>query len=210
MSDAVPPRTGRVFGYARVSTRNQNFDRQIAALGEVDMLIEEKMSAKNVADRDELSALMRFVKAGDTIRVKSADRLARSSSDLLAIADNLKARGVGVEFVDNPALNTNTPQGYFMLTVLAAVAQLEREIILECQAEGIALAKKKGKYAKAPRLTRQLVLDARRRVAEGVPKAQVARDLQVSRPTLYAALSGTGVYADGGHKNEDAGEPPLW
>ncbi|RAV34975.1 recombinase family protein [Corynebacterium heidelbergense] len=210
MSGAVPPCTGRVFGYARASTGDQNLDRQIAALGEVDMLIEDKESGKNVADRDELSALMRFVKAGDNIRVKSADRLARSSSDLLAIAENLKSRKVGLEFVDNPALKTTTPQGYFMLTVLAAVAQLEREIILERQAEGIALAKKKGKYTKAPRLTRQQVLDARRRVAEGVPKAQVARDLQVSRPTLYAALSGTGVYADGGRKDEDAEEPPLW
>lgn len=137
MSGAVPPHTGRIFGYARVSTCDQNLDRQIAALGEVDMLTEENMSGKNVTDRDDLSSLIRFVRAGDTIRVKSADRLARSSSDLLAIAEGLKSRGVGLDFVENPVLNTNIPQGYFMLTVLAAVAQLERGIILESQAEGI-------------------------------------------------------------------------
>lgn len=210
MGGSSEVKSGRVFGYARVSTRDQNLDRQLEALGEVDMLIEEKVSGKNVTDRDELSALMRFVKDGDTIRVKSADRLARSSSDLLQIAEDLKARGVGLEFVDNPALNTNTPQGYFMLTVLAAVAQLEREIILERQAEGIAIAKKKGKYAKAPHLTREQVLDARERVEAGVPKAQVARDLGVSRPTLYAALAGTGVYADGGRKDDETDAPVLW
>lgn len=210
MSGGNNARSGRVFGYARVSTRDQNLDRQIEALGDVDMLVEEKVSGKNISDRDELNALMRFAKDGDTIRVKSADRLARSSFDLLRIAKDLKARGIGLEFVDNPALNTNSPQGYFMLTILGAVAQLEREVTLERQAEGIAIAKKKGKYAKAARLTRKQVLDARERVEAGVPKAQIARDLGVSRPTLYAALAGTGVYADGGRKDEETDSPVLW
>lgn len=81
-----------------------------------------------------------------------------------------------------------------MLTILAAVAQLERATIRERQAEGIALAKKKGVYE--PKITPEQIADARRRVSEGVPKAKVAGDLNVSRQTLYTALNGSGKYAD--------------
>ena len=112
------------------------------------------------------------------------------------MVEQLREKGVSVEFVDNPALNTDTPQGEFMLTVLAAVAQLERATIRERQAEGIAIAKRNGVYDRGPKLTPEQIEDARQRVAAGVAKAKVARDLGVSRQTLYAALSGTGKYAE--------------
>ena len=115
---------------------------------------------------------------------------------LLSLVEQLREKGVSVEFVDNPALNTDTPQGEFMLTVLAAVAQLERATIRERQAEGIAIAKRNGVYDRGPKLTPEQIEDARQRVAAGVAKAKVARDLGVSRQTLYAALSGTGKYAE--------------
>ena len=82
-----------------------------------------------------------------------------------------------------------------MLTVLAAIAQLERKTIRERQAEGIAIAKRDGKYEKAPKLTLEQIAGARVRVDAGIPKALVARDLGVSRQTLYAALNGSGKYA---------------
>ena len=82
-----------------------------------------------------------------------------------------------------------------MLTVLAAIAQLERETIRERQAEGIAIAKRNGVYDRSPKLSPEQVQLARERIAQGVPKAQVARDLGVSRQTLYAALNGSGKYA---------------
>ena len=130
---------------------------------------------------------------GDTVRVKSPDRLARSTTDLLALVEQLKAKGVALEFVDNPALNTDTPQGEFMLTVLAAiVAQLERKSIRERQAEGIASAERNGVYDRVPKLVLEQIQLERERIAQGVPKATVARDLGVSRQTLYAALNGMG------------------
>jgi DNA invertase Pin-like site-specific DNA recombinase len=187
---------GQVVGYVRVSAADQNEARQLEALGEVDRLFSEKVSGKNTSDREKLKEMMAYVRDGDTVRVKSPDRLARSTTDLLSLVEQLRTKGVAVEFVDNPALNTDTPQGEFMLTILAAVAQLERATIRERQAEGIAIAKRNGVYDRGPKLTPEQIAAARQRAYSGVPKARVARDLGVSRQTLYAALSGTGKYAE--------------
>ena len=186
---------GQVVGYVRVSAADQNEARQVEALGTVDKMFSEKVSGKNTEDRAKLQEMLTYVRDGDKVRVKSPDRLARSTTDLLALVEQLKAKGVALEFVDNPALNTDTPQGEFMLTVLAAIAQLERKTIRERQAEGIAIAKRDGKYEKAPKLGLEQITEARDRVEAGVPKALVARDLGVSRQTLYAALNGSGKYA---------------
>lgn len=187
---------GQTVGYVRVSAADQNEARQVEAIGDIDRLFSEKVSGKNVDDRAQLAEMIAYVREGDIVRVKSPDRLARSTRDFLDLVEQLQAKGVAVEFIDNPALNTDTPQGEFMLTILAAVAQLERATIRERQAEGIALAKKKGVYERKPKLTPEQIADARRRVSEGVPKAKVARDLGVSRQTLYSALNGSGKYAD--------------
>lgn len=198
----MPGHKGQVVGYVRVSAADQNEVRQLEALGTVDRLFSEKVSGKNTNDRAQLQQMLIYVRDGDTVRVKSPDRLARSTTDLLALVEQLKAKGVALEFIDNPALNTDTPQGEFMLTVLAAIAQLERKTIRERQAEGIAIAKKNGVYDRVPKLSAEQVQLARKRIAQGVPKAKVARDLEVSRQTLYAALNGSGKYVeveDSGH-----------
>ncbi|HJF11680.1 recombinase family protein [Corynebacterium falsenii] len=187
--------SGQIVGYARVSTEDQRLDRQIEALGEVDKLFTEKFSGKSAADRPQLQEMMSYVRSGDTVRVKSPDRLARSTTDLLAFIEKMTGKGVGVEFVDNASLNTDSPQGRFMLTILGAVAELERATIRERQAEGIAIAKRKGVYQRGTKITPDQISEARERIAAGVPKAQVARDLGVSRQTLYDALAGTGAYA---------------
>lgn len=188
--------SGKIVGYARVSSLDQNLDRQLEALGQVDKLFTEKVSGKSVKNRPELLAALDYLREGDTLRVKSLDRLARSTSELERLVVQLKDAGVVVEFVDNPALNTDTPQGAFMMTVLSAVAQLEREMIRERQAEGIALAKAKGTYERVPKITPEQLAGARERLAAGVPKAAVARELGVSRSTLYEALAGRGRYAE--------------
>lgn len=185
---------GRVFGYARVSSQDQNLARQHEALAGVDMIVDEKASAAT-DDREKLQTLIAFAQAGDTVRVKSIDRLARNTRDLLKIVDELSDKGVAVEFVDTPQLNVSTKEGRAMLTIFAAFAQLEREAIRERQMEGIALAKAAGKYQKAPKLTAEQIETARARVDAGVAKAKVARELGVSRQTLHTALAGTGVYA---------------
>ena len=187
---------GQIVGYVRVSAADQNEARQLEAIGDVDRLFSEKVSGKNVDDRAQLKEMLAYVREGDKVRVKSPDRLARSTTDLLALVEQLKSKSVALEFIDNPALNTDTPQGEFMLTILAAVAQLERATIRERQAEGIAIAKRNGVYDRGPKLTPEQIAEARQRADSGVPKARVARDLGVSRQTLYAALSGTGKYAE--------------
>lgn len=189
---------GRRYGYARVSATDQNLDRQREALSGVDVLVEEKVSGKSRDGREKLKTLIEFADEGDVVRVKSIDRLARNTRDLLAIVDELAAKGVCVEFVDTPQLNVTTKEGRAMLTIFAAFAQLERESIRERQMEGIALAKAAGKYAKGPKLAAEQIAEARQRVEGGVPKAAVARSLGVSRQTLHTALKGEGRYAEVG------------
>ena len=186
---------GRIYGYARVSSKDKNLARQHKALSGVDVMVDEKVSGKNREDREKLTTLMAFAQSGDTVRTKSIDRLARNTRDLLAIVDELVEKGVWVEFVDTPMLNVTTKEGRAMLTVYAAFAELERESIRERQLDGIAIAKAAGKYEKAPKLSREQIADARERVEAGVPKAKVARDISVSRQTLHTALEGRGKYA---------------
>ncbi len=184
---------GQTVGYVRVSTTDQNPARQLEAIGTVDRLFAEKISART-SDRPQLQAMLGYVRSGDVVKVKSPDRLARSTTDLLALVNQLKTKDVQIQFIDQPALNTDSPQGQFMLTILGAVAQLERATIKERQAEGIALAKARGAYDRTPKLSPDQIEQARRRITDGVTKARVARDLGVSRQTLYTALAGQGRY----------------
>ena len=156
----------------------------------------EKVSAAKTSNRPQFQEMLRYLREGDVLQVTSADRLARSTRDLLDIVQSLKDRGVQVEFLDNPALNTDTPQGEFMLTILAAVAQLERSIIRERQAEGIAIAKAKGKYDRAPKLSPDEAREVRRLDALGVPKMAIARKMGCSRHTIYSVLDRIGKYGE--------------
>lgn len=137
-------------GYVRVSTEEQNTARQEIMLRElgVDELFVDRASGKN-ADRPELNRMMNFVRRGDTVIVESISRFARNTRDLLDLVERLTEKQV--EFVSRKeAIDTTTPTGKFMLTVFAAVAELEREYILQCQREGIAIAKQQGKYRGRP------------------------------------------------------------
>ena len=133
-------------GYIRVSTEEQNTARQEVLLRElgVDEVFIDKASGKN-ADRSELTHMMNYVRRGDTVIVESISRFARNTRDLLDLVERLTEKQV--EFVSRKeAIDTTTPTGKFMLTVFAAVAELEREYILQRQREGIAIAKGQGKY----------------------------------------------------------------
>lgn len=133
-------------GYVRVSTQEQNTIRQEAlmeSLGVNEVYI-DRMSGKS-ADRPELKKLMEYVRKGDTVIVESISRFARNTRDLLELVERLTAKGV--EFVSKKeAIDTTTPSGKFMLTIFGAVAELEREYILQRQQEGIAIAKTQGVY----------------------------------------------------------------
>lgn len=133
-------------GYIRISTADQNTARQEALMKElgVEQVYIDRMSGKNT-DRPELKRMMNFVREGDAVIVESISRFARNTRDLLDLVEQLSAKNV--EFVSKKeAIDTTTPTGKFMLTVFAAVAELEREYILQRQKEGIAIAKSNGVY----------------------------------------------------------------
>ena len=133
-------------GYVRCSTIEQNEARQLKMMEEqrAEKLFIDKASGKNT-DRAAFKEMMAFVRAGDTVVVESISRIARNTRDLLSIVSELTEKGV--EFVSlKENIDTTTPQGRFMLTVFGALAELERENILERQREGIAIAKDAGKY----------------------------------------------------------------
>ena len=133
-------------GYIRVSTQEQNTVRQEAlmdALG-VEKVYIDRMSGKNT-ERPELKQMLEYVRRGDVVIVESISRFARNTRDLLELVERLTAKEV--EFVSQKeAIDTNTPTGKFMPTVFGAVAELEREYILQRQREGIEIAKAQGKY----------------------------------------------------------------
>ena len=132
--------------YERVSTVEQNEARQSKLAEEygAERIFCDKASGKNT-NRPELNAMLEFIREGDTLVVESISRLARSTRDLLGIVSMLESKHV--TFISQKeSIDTKTPQGRFMLTVFAAMAELERENILQRQAEGIAIAKQQGKY----------------------------------------------------------------
>lgn len=135
-------------GYARVSTEEQNESRQIESLKEysekIYKIFIDKVSGKDM-NRPELQAMLNYVREGDVVVVSDFSRLARSTKDMLYIVNTLAEKKVGlISLKEN--LDTETPQGKFMLTIFAALYEFEREQILQRQREGIALAKRDGKY----------------------------------------------------------------
>ena len=173
--------------YVRVSTVEQNEARQLEALQKYDIekWFTEKVSGKD-ANRPQLQAMLEFVREGDTVYIHDFSRLARSTKDLLGIVEQLKDKGVTL--VSNKEnLDTNTPTGKLMLTMIAAINEFERENMLERQREGIAEAVKAGKYKgrKEVNVDEDTFIDLMSKYKRRqLTKAQVAEQLGVSRPTL--------------------------
>lgn len=181
--------TGQRIGYIRVSTLDQNPDRQLENVS-VDRVFTDHASGKDVA-RPQLDALLRFAREGDTIVVHSMDRLARNLDDLRRLVRALTERGIRVAFVKEQLTFTgeDTPMATLLLSVMGAFAEFERALIRERQREGIALAKQRGAYrGRKKALSADVVAELRRRVAAGEKKAEIARDLGISRETLYQYL----------------------
>ena len=185
------PRGQRV-AYVRVSAADQNEARQLESVGECDQVYVEKQSARSRADRVKLEECIRYLRDGDELVVASMDRLARSLVDLKQIVGEITAKGASVEFVHERAIyaaGAQDPRADLMLSLLGAFAEFERAIIRERQAEGIAIAKAKGKYKGRKRvLTAEQIDKARARIEAGEGPSVIARDLGVGRSTLYRAL----------------------
>ena len=174
--------------YVRVSTVDQHEARQKEALAKhgIDKWFEEKVSAKDT-NRPQLKTMLDFAREGDTVYVHDFSRLARNTKDLLDIVELLTSKGVKL-ISNKEGLDTSTPAGKLMLTMLGAIYEFERTNLLERQREGIAIAKNNGRYdhngRKPEEINEQFEAFYRRYVAREINKVQFAEQLHVSRPTL--------------------------
>lgn len=182
--------SGQNVGYVRVSTVIQNTARQLDGV-QLDKVFEDKASGRNT-DRPQLTACLAHLRDGDTLHVHSMDRLCRNLDDLRRIVKELTKRGVVVKFFKESLTFTgeDSPMSNLLLSMLGAVAEFERSIILERQREGIAIAKVEGKYkGRKPSLTTERVLELQRRVVAGEKKTTLAREFGISRETVYSYLA---------------------
>ena len=180
---------GQRIGYVRVSAFDQNVDRQLEGLA-LDKIFTDKASGKDV-NRPQLEAMLSFIREGDTAVVHSMDRLARNLDDLRKLVQLLTKRSIRIEFVKESLVFTgeDSPMANLMLSVMGAFAEFERALIRERQREGIAIAKQRGAYrGRKKSLSDDKVAELKQRVADGEQKAAIARDLGISRETLYQYL----------------------
>jgi DNA invertase Pin-like site-specific DNA recombinase len=186
---------GQTVGYARTSTAEQAAglaaqERDLKAAGCVRLYSEQVSS---VAQRPELAKVLDYVREGDTLVVTKPDRLARSTADLLAIVQGLEAKGVALVVLSmgGQTVDTRTPTGKLLLTMLGAIAEFERNLMLERQREGIAKAKAEKKYkGRAP--TARAKADEVRKLREaGVGAVEIAKRLEIGRASVYRVLKST-------------------
>ena len=176
-------------GYARVSTVGQSLDAQLNALNGCDKVFQEKESGAR-DDRPQLKQLLEFVREGDAVLVTKLDRLARNTRHLLEISEFLHKKKVSLRVL-NLGIDTSTPTGKLMLTMIGAIATFERELMLERQAEGIELAKRRGAYKgrkpTAMAKGREVLALAKR----GLPRAEIARQTGISISSVQRILRTT-------------------
>ena len=179
--------------YARVSTDDQNLDRQLETLKAYcpDKIFTDHLSGKNL-ERPGFQQMMDYVREGDIIYVASMDRMARNLDDLLATTKRLQSKGITVHFLkENICLNPGTEtssMSKLIMSIMGAVAEFERSLIRERQREGILLAKARGVYKGRKPIDPDKMQEARKLIDEGFTKTKVCEKLQISRQTLYKYL----------------------
>ena len=182
--------------YVRVSSLEQNEARQVEALEKhnIDKWFIEKASGKDT-NRPQLKAMLEYVREGDVCFIHELSRLGRNTKDLLEIVEQLQSKGV--ELVSNKeCIDTSTPSGKLMLTMLGAIAQFERECILERQRQGIAIAKREGKYrgGQVKKISDEVFnKNYEEYKTRKITKSELAKRLEISRPTLDKLLRDKGL-----------------
>ena len=181
---------GQRVGYIRVSTIDQSTNRQLGGV-ELDKIFEDTASGKDT-NRPALKEALTYVRTGDTLIIHSMDRLSRNLVDLLTLVKKLTGRGVAVRFEKEQLTFTGEPNAMqdLQLAVMGAVAQFERSLIKERQAEGIAAAKKNGKHlGRKSKLTSEQREQVRTRAAAGADKSALAKEFGISRASIYNHLA---------------------
>jgi DNA invertase Pin-like site-specific DNA recombinase len=180
-------------GYARSSTIDQQagFQAQIKSLkaARCEKVFSEQVSS--VAQREQLDAALEYVREGDALVVTKLDRLARSVSHLVAIGERLEAKGVALKVLDQ-AIDTSNSTGRLMFNMLGAIAQFERELMLERQREGVAKAKAEGKYKGRAPTARAKGSEVLRLRGEGVGPTEIGKRLGIARASVYRILDKRG------------------
>jgi DNA invertase Pin-like site-specific DNA recombinase len=181
--------SGQRIGYVRVSSVDQNPDRQLEDV-QLDRVFIDKVSGKS-KDRPALSECLKFIRSGDTLIIHSMDRLARNLDDLKSMVNTLTADGIKIEFIKEALIFTgdDSPISKLLLNMMGAFAEFERSLILERQREGIELAKKRGVYKGRKRsLNSEQISKIKELDETGVAKSKIAREFNVSRQTIYSVL----------------------
>ncbi len=182
--------TGQQVGYIRVSSVQQNTDRQLADIA-LDRVFEEKVSAKDTS-RPQLQACLNHLRQDDTLHVHSIDRLARNLFDLQKIVKELVAKGVSIHFHKENMIFSGeaNPMQQLMLQMLGSFAQFERALIKERQKEGIDAALNKGiKFGAPSKLNPEQLNTLKAKAAAGADKSKLAKEFGISRPTLYKLIA---------------------
>jgi DNA invertase Pin-like site-specific DNA recombinase len=178
-------------GYARSSTLDQEagYQAQIKALTAAgcDKVFAEKVSSVS-GQRPQLEAAIDYARANDALVVTKLDRLARSVAHLVSIGERLEAKGVALRVVEQ-AIDTSTPTGRLMFNMLGAIAQFERELMLERQREGIAKAKAEGKYKGRAPTARVKSAEVRQLHGQGIGPTEIAKRLHIGRASVYRLLA---------------------
>jgi DNA invertase Pin-like site-specific DNA recombinase len=178
--------SGKIIGYVRVSTFDQNPERQLEGIP-VDRLFTDQASGKDLK-RPAFEELMAYVREGDQVIIHSMDRLARNLDHLRQVVNRLTTQGISVRFLKENLTFTgqDSPMANLMLSVMGAMAEFERSLIRERQREGVQIAKAKGLYkGRKKSLSQEQLGELQKRIAEGEKKASLARHFNITRETLY-------------------------
>ena len=185
-----------IIGYARTSTTEQKagFEAQIAELERAgcERIFKEQVSSVDVVAREQLAEALDFARDGDVLVVTKLDRLARSMAHLMQLTEKLEAKGVALRIL-NLGVDTGTPTGKLILTVLGGIAQFEREIMLERQREGIAKAKAQGKFKGRKPTARNQADEVLKLHGERLGPTAIAARLGMSRMSVHRILKAAGT-----------------
>ena len=180
-----------IFGYARVSTQEQNLDRQLDILksADVEEIIQEKISGTK-ADRPELLKLLEKLRKGDIILVTDLTRLSRSTKDLFSLVEQIEKKGANIKSLKENWLDTTTPQGKLMFTLMAGINQFERDLISQRTIEGLEAARKRGKFGGRKE---KLDIDQKKALYQLYQQKEmtvksICELFKLSKPTLYKVV----------------------